>query len=635
MSTFLADIAQLHFLRPWWLLGLLLVPAMAWWWRLDARRQNPWQNNVDANLLPHLLQGDLTAPGRAWARWLGFVAAALVLLAMSGPSWEKDEQPLWQSKAPLVIALDLSSSVLARDLPPSRLPQARAKLATLLRERIGGQVALVAYAGDAYTVAPLTEDAANVALFLDALNPDVMPEDGQRSDRAIAWSRNLLQQAGFAQGDILLLTDHADAAAVAAAAKAGLAGYRVSALGLGTAQGGTFETSGGMGQARLDAASLRRLASSGGGGYQTLTVDDADLRALGVLDPQADRGAAAHGEKIASWRDGGFWLLPLVMLLVLPLFRRGAGIATVLALAITLPMLPMPAQARPQQAATFKPTTVEGAVSVTDTLWKRQDQLDHARMQAGVDAYRKKNFPQAIDRFAGLQSADAQYNLGNALANSGRLDDAIKAYDRALQLQPGMTDAVANRALVETALKRKPPPKDTSQQDQQKESQQDKQQKSGQSQQQDKSKDGQKDKQQDQQQGQQQGQQNEAGQDSQRRQEKPQSGKQDQQTNPTKPGASSSKQEASQPRDAKAQANADAAQRKRMQEALDNKTSMDKPSMDKPGQQAKSPAETPEQRERRLANQAQLQRVPDDPGALLRARFRIEYQRRRQSGDDQ
>ncbi|MDI1251758.1 VWA domain-containing protein [Thermomonas sp.] len=622
MNALLASIAQLHFLRPWWLLGLLLLPAIAWWWRVDAMRANPWQSNVDAHLLPHLLVGDVATSSRAWTRWLGLLAAVIAVLAMAGPAWQKDEQPLWQSKAPLVVALDLSSSILASDLPPSRLPQARAKLATLLRERAGGQVALVAYAGDAYTVAPLTEDAANVALFLDALSPDVMPEDGKRADRAIAWSRNLLQQAGFANGEILLLTDHADAAAVGVAAKAHLAGYRVSALGLGTAQGGTFDTGAGLGQARLDAASLQRLASSGGGSYQTLTVDDADLRALGVLDPQADSGAAARGEKIASWRDGGFWLLPLVMLLALPLFRRGAGMmaAGILVLAVLLPLSPVPARAQTGPAAQASAPQAQKAQVTgpsTSKLWKRSDQLDYAGMQQGIEAYREKNYKQAIEHFSDLHGADAQYNLGNALAQAGRLDDAIAAYDRALKLQPEMRDAVENRRAVEAARKRKPPPDGKSQQDKQKNSQQDKQQKPGQGEQQDKPQGKQDDKQQDQH--------GEGGQDSQPKQGQAQPGKQDQQVDPSKPGQSPSKQDAPQPQDAKSQADADAAQRKRMQEALGKQTPADKP-----GKQTKAQSETAEQRERRLANQAQLQRVPDDPGALLRARFRLEYQRRQQ-----
>src|SRR3546814_10480782 len=86
---------------------------------------------------------------------LGF---AIAVLAMAGPSWRTGEQPLLQGEAPLVVVLDMSGAMLANDLPPSRLLQARAKLATLLQQRSGGQVGLVVFAADAYTVAPLTRD---------------------------------------------------------------------------------------------------------------------------------------------------------------------------------------------------------------------------------------------------------------------------------------------------------------------------------------------------------------------------------------------------------------------------------------------------------------------------------------------
>ena len=178
-----------HFLRPWWLLALLVLPMLAWWWRRQAQQRNPWRDLVDAHLLPHLLDRGAEQRAGVLPRWLALAATALAIIAMAGTGIGKDEQPLWQAQEPLVIALDLSSATLARDLPPTRLAQARAKLATLLRERAGGQVALVAFAGDAFTVAPLTEDAANVALFLDALDPGVMPDDGHRADRAIAWSQ--------------------------------------------------------------------------------------------------------------------------------------------------------------------------------------------------------------------------------------------------------------------------------------------------------------------------------------------------------------------------------------------------------------------------------------------------------------
>ena len=562
MNAAFADLAQLHFLRPWWLLGLLALPLLAWWWRAQAKHRSVWHDAVDAHLLPHLLDATGGAQHRQWAGRLGLLAAALALLAMAGPSFRKAEHPLWQSKAPLVVAIDLSSAVLTRDLPPSRLAQARAKIATLLRERAGGQVALVAFADDAYTVAPLTEDAANVALFLDALAPDVMPEDGHRADRAIAWSQRLLRNAGFEHGDILLLTDRADGDALAEAARARATGYRVSALGLGTAQGGVFDTQGGLGNARLDAGSLQRLASSGGGGYRQLTAGDADLRALGVLDPRVDDGAAVRGETSASWRDDGYWLLPLALLLALPLFRRGGALAAMLALAL---LLPMP-RAQAQDA---------------NGLWRRADQQAHARMQEGVAAYRKGKFDQAIGKFERNASADGQYNLGNALAKAGRYDEAIAAYDRALKLQPRMQDAIANRATVDAARKRKPPP-------------------SGQQQQQNRQQQG--DRQQ------QQGQGDPSDQQKQGRQQSP---------------SEQPQQAQSRAQDPRQQQQADAAQRQRMQEAL-RKQQGGQPAQAKPQQDK----ETPEQRERRIANQAQLQRVPDDPGALLRARFRLEHERR-------
>jgi len=574
MSGLTLQLASLHLLRPWWLLGLLLVPLLAWWWRSRARRRSAWQEAVDPHLLPHLVEAGDASPRTRWTRSCALLAAALALMALAGPSVRKIEHPLWQAQAPLVVALDLSPSALARDLPPSRLAQARAKIATLLRERAGGQVALVVFADDAYTVAPLTADAANVALFLDALAPDIMPGDGgrteaPRADRAIAWSQRLLRNGGFDRGDIVLLTDRADGDALAEAARARLAGYRVSALGLGRAQGGVFDTPAGLGRASLDAASLQRLATSGGGSYRQLTAGNTDLRALGVLDPRSEGATGARGATVASWRDDGYWLLPLVMLLALPLFRRGGALAAVLALSLGLPIHQAQAQAPAQPS--------------DGDLWRRADQQAWARRQDGVAAYRRQQYDAAIAAFSRDPSATGQYNLGNALAKAGRYDEAIAAYDRALKQQPRMDDAIANRKAVDEARKRKPPPGPQQQQ------------RGG-----DPGQHG-----------------GEPG------QQQDQSGRQrDGEPQPDPPSSRARQIPPGQARDPMQQRQADAAQRQRMQDALDKQP----PSSAQP--KPRPSPETAEQRERRIANEAQLQRVPDDPGALLRAKFRLEYERR-------
>lgn len=579
-------VADLHLLRPAWLWALAALPPAAWLWNRRRHRANVWRRAVDPHLLPHLVERTASRRGRT-SVWLAGAAYLLAVVALAGPSWRQVEQPLWQSRMPLVVALDLSRATLANDLPPSRLAQARAKLAQLLRERAGGQVGLVAFAEDAFIVTPVTADAGNVAVFLDALHPDVMPVDGQRPDRAIDLAVRLLRQSGFTGGQVLLLTDGADARTVEAAARARAAGFTVSALGLGRAHGGTYSDLGGaLSRTQLDAASLERMAGQGGGTFAALTADAADLAALGVLDPAQVAADGETGVQGRTWADEGYWLLLPLMLLAVWAFRRRAG-AAVLVLALGVGILPVRAQ------------TAEG------DWWRRVDQARHARLQAGTEAYRAGDFGRAAALYRQVDSADGHYNRGNALAKAGDYEGAIAAYDRALELQPGMPDALANRQAVQAAMQRQPPSgggegrsDDDSKQD------------------------------------------GDSG--------KPQPGDADPDTPPEGgPNASASdpsdspeqREEERDPADgesdaqtqdearAEAQRQADAAQRERMQRALEQADDVEQ------ADAAQAPVnETPEQREQRLANEAWLRRVPDDPGGLLREKFRLEHERRRIRG---
>lgn len=575
----------LHFLRPEWLWALAaLLPGVALWrWR--QRRADVWRGAVDPALAPHVLVGG----GRASLAGLllACLAHVLAVLALAGPAWRQEAQPMWQVRTPLVIALDLSSATQAGDLPPSRLLQARAKLATLLREREGGEMALVAWAEEAFTVAPLTDDAANVAVFLDALSPAVMPVDGQRADRAIAWSAQLMRQAGFPHGRILLVTDHADGNARAAARQAAAQGYATSVLGLGTPQGAAYrDAAGSLAEARLDESSLAALARDGRGRYARLQAGDGDLHALGVLSPSASDEGEGHARSGNAWRDEGYWLLPPLMLLGLLAFRRRAGLAAMV-LVLALP-LAMPAPAH--------------AAEPGGTWWRRADQVQQRRLASGVQAYRKGDYAAAQADFSGVDSDQGWYNLGNALARQGHYDQALHAYDQALAHHPGMADAIANRAAVEAARKRE----------------------------------------------QQQRQQNPQASPGKQGQKPPPSGGGQPQPTPGGSGAEGAhppgqdgRREAGQPSgkdgqpkpaDAHDQRQADAEQRQRMQQALADAQARKQDGGQGEGQQQHAAPETAQQRERRQANEAWLRRIPDDPGSLLRNKFELEYRRRQQEG---
>ncbi|WP_350259548.1 vWA domain-containing protein [Stenotrophomonas riyadhensis] len=608
LASNLPDWNALHFLRPEWLWALLALPVILVLALYRQRRSDVWRQAVDAHLLPHLLAAGTRRRARLpWALLLGWTLASL---AMAGPSWRQQAQPMFQASAPLLVVLDLSSRITATDLPPSRLLQARAKVGELLRARQGGQVGLVVYADDAYTVAPLTDDGSNVALYLDALSPDVMPREGQRADRGIDWATRLMRQIAAPQGQILLVTDQADGEATLAATQARSLGMQVSVLGLGTPAGAAYrDSSGQIRQTALDEGSLRALATAGGGRYARIAADDSDLRALGVLDAREGTAAQRPGEG-KQWRDEGFWLLPPVMLLALLAFRRRAVLAAVLAVGL----LPWMTDVQAQTPAAPSSPPVQG------TLWKRADQLQHQRLAEGVQAYRNGDFASARKQFEGIDSDAGWYNLANALARQGNYDEAIAAYDRALALHPGMADAVANRAVVDAARKRKQ--SGGQGQDQQKPPQ------NGQQTQQDDSRGKQNPQGQQPQQGQQ-----DPGQGQPRsgQQGQPKAGDDTSQSSP-QPGerGRDGQQAPPQVEDAKAQAQADQQQRQRMQQAMQQarEGKADKDGKPVPG----SEGSTPRQREEQQAVEAWMRRVPDDPGALLRAKFQLENERRKREG---
>lgn len=595
-------LVDLQFMRPQWLWALLALPLLALWWWRRRRRDDGWRRRVDPHLLPHLLEPG-AGRGDAARAGLALVAATLAIVALAGPGWRDLPQPLWQEASPLVIALDLSSATTAEDLQPSRLLQARAAIDRLLAARAGGQVALVAFAGEAHTVAPLTSDAANVRVFLDALAPDIMPTDGSRPEQAIEWSAALLRQAGFARGDILLLTHDAGPEARREAAAAARGGYAVSVLGLGTAEGAVHrDARGRLVRSRMDADALRALAEAGSGRFAALDAQGVD--ALAGIGEGLAAGAGQAGQASAR-ADQGYWLLLPLLLLAALGFRRGGALG-VLALGLCLPLLSVPAQAQAQAR--------EGG------LWRRQDQVEYRRAQEAVEAYRSGDFDAAGQAWEALPGADAAYNRGNALARSGRLQEALEAYDRALELAPGMEDAIANRRAVEEALRSRPPSAggddpeggdgDSGGQggDGRGEAPDTPQEPSGEGGEGDRQEEPEPD--------------DGAGDEP---EDEPEDGGQEGAGADAPPGAEPPPAAA----DAEGQRQADEALREQMRRALEQDAGGD----DGTGAAAGAPSDARE-REQREAAEAWLRRIPDDPGGLLRARFRLEHERRRREGTD-
>ena len=447
--------AEFHWLRPEWLWALPLVALLT---LALARRQlapGNWLRVIDPALAPFILSRSQTG-GLNYRWWLLAVGGALATLAMAGPSWNRVEQPVFRSEQAIVIALDLSRSMDAQDVAPSRLARARLKILDILERRSSGQTALVVYSSNAFTVTPLTSDTDTVAALVNSLSTDIMPSRGSYPVAAIQKGRKLLEQAGVGFGEVLLITDGGSSPAAARAAAAiRAAGFRLSVLGVGSLQGapipqagGGFVTdrSGNIAVPKLETDSLRELAAAGGGRFAVLGADDSDLDAL-LSDDFSDGSRSDDSLATDQWKEEGPWLLLLLVPLAAMAFRRGLVLLLVLG---------------------FLPLTEPAHAFGWQDLWRNSDQQAQQQLAEGNAAaaaelfedpgwrgtanYRAGDFANSAADFAAGEDADSLYNLGNALARLGEFESALDAYEQSLEILPDSEDAVYNRDLVKELL---------------------------------------------------------------------------------------------------------------------------------------------------------------------------------------
>jgi len=425
-------------------------------WRLwrTTDAAGVWQTICDEALLPYLLvhRHANRNPVNLGVFALSAIAA---ITALAGPAWERLPTPVFRDESALVLLLDMSRSMDATDISPSRLERAKYKLTDILRQRREGQTALVVYAAEPYVVTPLTNDVATIEAQLPALRTGIMPSQGSAGGSAVAKGIELLRQAGMASGELLLVTDGLQLAELDRAKKLiANSNARLSVFGVGTSEGapipdrsGGFITDAGgnIVVEPLRSSPLQELARVGRGIYQSIRNDDQDVEVFLRLwaNNLHQRNARTTDLFAERWREFGPWLL-LGLIPFAPLaFRRG-----VLMVVVTAGL-----------AATVFPHTADA------DWWVTADQAARRRFEQGDFAgaaqtfndqrwratahYRAGNYAAAAAVTAPDAGAESNYNKGNALARMGQYDDAIAAYDQALIAVPDHADALHNKALLE------------------------------------------------------------------------------------------------------------------------------------------------------------------------------------------
>jgi Ca-activated chloride channel family protein len=607
--------ADFHFIRPLWLLAIIVLIFMLFMLKKLRVKQSGWQQLLPAHLAKVLVQGNTKAKSSSLA--LPFIIGLFSIIAMAGPSWQKLPQPVYQVAQGSVLIMDMSYSMYSTDVSPNRLTRARYKAIDLLDNIKEGEIGLIAYAGDAFNISPLTGDSNNIKLLLPSLSPELMPVLGSNPFAALTLANEMLVNAGHNTGDIYWFTDGIDNIDIQDITQWSREHpYRLNILGVGTKTGAPIKLNNGelmkndngaIIVPKLTVQALSGLAKRGRGNYPTLTHDNKDIERLTFIPllSDTDTDNTKESENTGDqWQEFGPYLLLLVLPLLLSYFRRGA-------LLVTLPF-----------ALMLMPSNKAHADFWQD-LWKTKDQQGQAHFKSeqyqqaaeqftnplwqGSAHYKVGDYEQALSAFQQESTADALYNQGNALAKLQKVDEAIAAYDKALQLNPNLADAKKNKAILEQ-LKQQ-------QESQEQESGDDKQQQD-------------KDKNQQNQNGESQDSQSQDGESKEGDQQKSeqQGQKNSEPQNQSEQGESSEQKKSEEQQTQKDQQQTDSEQQEQSEEQQAKNAEEPNDAQSATAQKvAEQLAKETEQKHQQLLN-----KVTDDPYMLLRNKMQLEYQKRNQ-----
>ena len=443
-----------EFIRPavlW-----LLIPAIGLFFVALIKHKKTTSEQLIA---PHLAQFIMTDTDTKTSQplWLVAVFCTLGVLFSAGPSFEKKHVPVFQSKSARVIVIDMSYSMYSTDISPNRLTQARYKSLDMIELFKEGDTALVAYAGTAYTISPLTNDATTLSNLIPSLSPDIMPDKGSNVLAGLDMAKELLTQAGYIDGDIILITDGIEQEEQTDVTRfISNTTFRLNIYGVGSEQGAPIKLpEGGFLKDRygqiviptLNISQLKSLATRSGGKFARYQPSNSDIN---TFSPMANSELIKdETQSHALWRiDAGIYGLLLLLPFGLYLFRRSAFLGGVLLLAF----LPQ------QNAYAFElPAILKNTDQRALTAYNNEEYDKAANAQSnqlkGAALYKQGNFDAALDAFSQDKSATGYYNYGNALAKAGQLEEAINAYKQAQTLRSDFSQAADNQALVEQLLK--------------------------------------------------------------------------------------------------------------------------------------------------------------------------------------
>jgi Ca-activated chloride channel family protein len=445
------DPALFHFLRPGVLYLFIPLGVIVGLLIMGNRDKKKWQEIIQPLLRPFLL-----TKGSKWAMLfpllLFVIGSAFCILALAGPTWKQKQLPAEKIQAVLLMALDLSQSMLATDIQPTRLERAKFKISDLLDANPRTRTGLVAFAGSAHPVLPFTGDYKLIKHQAAALIPRSMPLPGTNIELLLAVADTLLHDVQ-APSTILLLTDAINAEQ-AALLDNFIRGRRhhLEILLLSTPAGAKVPGHSAI-TSKQDPGVLQNLSPDSAITITPLTLDKSDVKGIAGRISQKLVFEKIDKQSEKEWEDMGWLLLIPALLIALFWFRRGwviqwcwIGIGL-----STLPSCGLNSK-HPDwwYSKNYQGQLLENAGRYEEAADRFEDDEHKA-----IAWFKAGNYQAASDLFGMINSPSAVYNKGLALAKLGRYDEALDAFSEAVHLDPELKARAAGSITQTRSAKEK------------------------------------------------------------------------------------------------------------------------------------------------------------------------------------
>lgn len=448
--SYIELLKDFHFLRSQFLWLLIPIGIVVLLFFFSRKEDVKWKKSIPMHLRPFMIKKGTQIKVVFW-KMLLYVTGVFAVLGLAGPTWEKIEIPGKTLETPVVIVLDLSQSMMATDIQPSRLERAKFKITDLLKANPGARVALVGFSGTAHVILPLTNDYSLIESHINQLSPNVMPFYGSDLEAGVEKAIEVSSITDAPATFIIFSDDFDESTFQYLNQKSKALTTKFEIFPINTLSGSSIpygryskvkDVNGKLVHSKLNQEVLEKLHSLENITVNYLTLDNSDVEQVAKSVKDHLKFTDKAEEKEDDWQDNGLYFIIPFAVLVLCYFRKGMSLYMLLCI-ISLSSC----SDINKFADLWYTKDYQGQKELDDKNYEQAADLFQDPLRKGVGYFKAENYTEAIRAFSKDTTAQGMYNLGLSYYKNGDYAAAAMAFGKTVEMDPTINGAAQNKTL--------------------------------------------------------------------------------------------------------------------------------------------------------------------------------------------